>query len=117
VPGDTGEYIRGTLVRPPPLKVKEVWVEDQRYIVCRNEDQAQKGRQDREAIAAARKDALQAGDKSLVGKLSPVPANDGGALHHRPGRTQGEECYDSKWLLTTNTELAAGDVALKYKQL
>jgi hypothetical protein len=28
---------------PPALKVKEVWVEDQRYIVCRNEDQAQKG--------------------------------------------------------------------------
>src|SRR5258708_6630247 len=35
-----------------PLKVKEVGVEDRRYIVCRNEEQAQKDRQDREAIVA-----------------------------------------------------------------
>ena len=61
-------YPRNTDAKAPtPLKVKEVWVEDRRYIVCQNEDQAQKDRQDREAIAAALKDALQAGDKSLVG--------------------------------------------------
>jgi hypothetical protein len=94
---------------PSPLKVKEVWVEDRRYIVCQNEDQAQKDRQDREAIAAALKDALQAGDKSLVG-------NQG---YRRFLQTTGEqeERYDGKWLLTTNTELAAPGVALKYKQL
>ena len=44
--------------------MKEGWVEDRRYLVCQNEDQA---RQDREAIAAARQDALRAGDKSRVG--------------------------------------------------
>jgi hypothetical protein len=32
-------------------------------------------------------------------------------------KLEEEERYDGKWLLTTNTELAARDVALKYKQL
>ena len=32
-------------------------------------------------------------------------------------KLEEEERYDGKWVLTTNTELAAGDVALKYKQL
>jgi transposase len=38
---------------PAPLKVKEVWVEDQRYIVCHHEDQAKKDAADREAIVAS----------------------------------------------------------------
>ena len=32
---------------PAPLKVKEVWVEDRRYVVCHNQDQAEKDRQER----------------------------------------------------------------------
>ena len=44
---------------PAPLKVKEVWVEQRRYVVCQNEEQAEKDRQEREAIAVALKDALQ----------------------------------------------------------
>ncbi len=53
---------------PSPLKVKEVWVEDQRrYVVCLNEDQATKDRHDREAVVASLRDALKHGDKSLVG--------------------------------------------------
>ena len=35
---------------PSPLDVKEVWVEDRRYIVCRNQDEARKDAADREAI-------------------------------------------------------------------
>lgn len=38
---------------PSSLKVKEVWVQDRRYVVCQNKDQAQKDRQEREAIVAA----------------------------------------------------------------
>jgi transposase len=52
---------------PSPLKVKEVWVEDRRYVVCLNEDQASKDRHDREAILAALKGALKQGDKALIG--------------------------------------------------
>jgi transposase len=105
---------------PSPLKVKEVWVEDaRRYVVCVNEDQATKDRHDREAVVASLREALGHGDKSLVG-------NKGYRKYLRPGakqfavdedKIQEEARYDGKWVLTTNTELAAREVALKYKQL
>ena len=67
---------------PSPLKVKEVWVEEQRrYVVCVNEDQAAKDRYDREAVVAALREALRQGDKSPP--LSPCP---------RPLQTAGRRC-------------------------
>jgi transposase len=104
---------------PSPLKVKEVWVEQRRYIVCKNEDQAQKDRQDREAIAAALQDALEAGDKSLVGNQGyrRFLKTTGAHFTIDHDKLEEEARYDGKWVLTTNTELAADEVALKYKQL
>ena len=105
---------------PSPLKVKEVWVEDaRRYVVCVNEDQAKKDRFDREAVVTSLRDALDKGDKSLVG-------NKGYRKYLRAGSKQfavdeekikEEARYDGKWVLTTNTDLPAREVALKYKQL
>jgi len=105
---------------PSPLKVKEVWVEDKRrYVVCVNEDQATKDRHDREAVVASLRDALGQGDKSLVG-------NKGYRKFLRAGGKQfavdedkikEEARYDGKWVLPTNTDLPAREVALKYKQL
>ena len=105
---------------PSPLKVKEVWVEEERrYVVCLNEDQATKDRHDRAAVVASLRDALGQGDKSLVG-------NKGYRKYLRAGGKQfavdedkiNEEArYDGKWVLTTNTDLPAQEVALKYKQL
>ncbi|MGH8525490.1 MAG: IS1634 family transposase, partial [Gammaproteobacteria bacterium] len=102
-----------------PLKVKEVWVEDRRYVVCKNEDEAQKDRQEREAIAVALKDALQGGDKSLVGNKGyrRFLRTTGERFTIDEDKLNEEQRYDGKWLLTTNTELAAREVALKYKQL
>ncbi len=104
---------------PSPLKVKEVWVENRRYVVCKNEDEAQKDRQEREAIAAALQDALQGGDKSLVGNKGyrRFLRTTGERFTIDEDKLKEEERYDGKWLLTTNTELAAREVALKYKQL
>jgi len=105
---------------PSPLKVKEVWVEAaRRYVVCVNEDQATKDGHDREAVVASLRDALSKGDKSLVG-------NKGYRKYLRAGgkqftvdedKIQEEARYDGKWVLTTNTDLPAREVALKYKQL
>ena len=105
---------------PSPLKVKEVWVEDaRRYVVCLNVDQATKDRHDREAVVASLRDALSKGDKSLVG-------NKGYRKYLRAGGKQfavdedkikEEARYDGKWVLTTNMDLPASEVALKYKQL
>lgn len=52
---------------PSPLKVKEVWVEQRRYVICVNEDQHKKDAADRIAIVEALREQLKRGDKSLVG--------------------------------------------------
>jgi hypothetical protein len=52
---------------PAPLKIKEVWVENRRYVVCLNEEERRKDAHDRKAIVAHLKEQLRQGDKSLVG--------------------------------------------------
>ena len=49
------------------LFVKQVKIEGKRYIVCRNEAEAEKDRGDREAIVAALNAQLKKGDKALIG--------------------------------------------------
>jgi transposase len=105
---------------PSPLKVKEVWVQDRRYVVCYNEDQARKDRADREAIIAHLQDALRQGDKSLVGnkgyrRYLSNPGPDHFQIDREKVRAEGR--YDGKWVLRTDTDLSAADVALKYKEL
>ena len=49
------------------LFVKQVMLEDKRYIVCRNEAEAENDRKDRERIVAALDAQLKKGDKALIG--------------------------------------------------
>jgi transposase len=105
---------------PSPLDVKEVWVGDHRYIVCRNQDEARKDAADREAIVAALREQLHAGAKSLVGNrgyrryLSTVGPE---SFQVDEAKIAEDARYDGKWVLRTNTELDAADVALQYKRL
>jgi hypothetical protein len=105
---------------PAPLKVKEVWVEDRRYIVCHNEDQAQKDRIDREAIVAALRDQLRRGAKSLVGNKGYrrfLKTRSRGGFEIDEAKIASEARFDGKWVLQTDTDLAPAECALKYKQL
>jgi transposase len=105
---------------PSPLKVKEVWVEGRRYVVCLNEDEARKDAADREAIVAALREQLRSGDKSLVGnKGYRRYLSGGGPDHFRIDEVKVAEDarYDGKWVLRTNTDLDTAEVALQYKQL
>ena len=104
---------------PAPLKVKEVWVADRRYVVCLNEDQAAKDRHDREAIVASLKAALKAGDKQLIGNRGyrKYVKATGSRFAIDEDKVRAEARFDGKWVLTTNTDLAARELALKYKQL
>ena len=52
---------------PAPLKIKELWVKERRYIVCLNEEERRKDAHDREDIVGHLKEQLRYGDKSLVG--------------------------------------------------
>lgn len=110
---------RSTSKEPSPLMVKEVRVQGQRYIVCLNQEQARKDRQDREAILASLEPALRRGATSLVGNkgyrryLRAV----GKGFVIDQAKVQADAAYDGKWVLRTNTDLGAAEVALKYKQL
>jgi transposase len=104
---------------PSPLQVKEVWVEDRRYVVCLNPEQARKDAADREAILAALEQQLRQGPKSLVGNRGFRKYLQGkpGAFVIDQDKIRDEARYDGKWVLRTNTDLDAAQVALKYKQL
>jgi len=104
---------------PSPLKVKEVLVEGRRYVVCLNQEEARKDAHDREAIVASLRKQLKQGDKSLVGNRGFRKYLKGAKSRFEidEKKIKYEARYDGKWVLRTNTDLSAADVALKYKQL
>jgi hypothetical protein len=104
---------------PSPLKVKEVVVEGRRYVVCLNEEEARKDAHDREAIVASLREQLKQGDKSLVGNRGyrKYLKRSKAKFEVDEAKIKEEARFDGKWVLRTNTDLLAADVALKYKQL
>lgn len=105
---------------PSPLKVKEVWMDERRYVVCLNEEQARKDRADREAIVAALQEQLQHGDKALVGNKGyrKYLRSEGPKFSIDEAKVKWEERFDGKWVLRTDLEeLSSEETALQYKQL
>jgi hypothetical protein len=105
---------------PAPLKVKEVWVADRRYVVCVNEDEVKKDRADREAIVAGLRDQLRAGDKSLVGNKGYrkyLKMTGPGHFTIDEAKIAAEARYDGTWVLRTSTDLPPAAVALQFKRL
>jgi len=104
---------------PSPLKVKEVIVDGNRYIVCLNEKQARKDAADRQAIIDSLQEKLKTNPKSLVGnkgyrKYLKMEKN---TVSVNQVKIEEEVRYDGKWVLKTNTTLTAEQAALKYKEL
>lgn len=116
----TEVYPEGVTSRDPsPLKVKQVIHDDTRYIVCVNSRQARKDAADREAIVSALEEQLKKGTKSLVGNKGYrryLKMNKDSARIDTD-KVKEEARFDGKWVLTTNTNLSAKKVALKYKEL
>jgi len=105
---------------PSPLKVKEVRVDNRRYVVCLNDEQANKDRAAREAIVAALREQLKQGDKSLVGNKGyrKYLRDVGKKFEIDEQKVKHDARFDGKWVLQTDLEeMSAEDVALKYKQL
>ncbi len=102
----------------PNLKVKEVVHAGRRYIVCQNPAEAERDRTAREAMVADLERKIASSPSSLVG-------NSGYRRYLKRGtrpeidwaKVKEEEKYDGKWVLTTNTDLASEEVALRYKEL
>jgi transposase len=104
---------------PAPLKVKQVLHNKKRYIVCLNSRQARKDARDREAIIASLKEQLKKGPKSLVGNKGyrKYLKLDKDSASIDMDKVESDSRFDGKWVLTTNMDLAADKVALKYKEL
>ncbi|MGQ9860311.1 MAG: IS1634 family transposase [Thermodesulfobacteriota bacterium] len=104
---------------PSPLKVKDVVIDGRRYVVCINEDHAQKDAADREAILSSLREQLKKGDKALVGNKGyrRYLKTTGERFEIDENKVLAEARYDGKWVLRTNTDLPTQEVALKYKQL
>jgi transposase len=104
---------------PSPLQVKEVKLEDKRYIVCLNTRQARKDALDREAIIASLEVKLQTQPKSLIANKGyrKYLKLDRGHLRVDKKKIEEDARFDGKWVLLTNTTLPAEEVALKYKEL
>ena len=101
------------------LKVKEVSVGDRRYVVCLNEEEERKDAAARQAILDHLEEKLAGGAKSLL-------ANKGyarylkvmkGAVRIDEKAVAAEARYDGKFVLRTNTDLEAEEVARTYKSL
>jgi len=105
---------------PSPLKVKEVRIDDRRYVVCLNDEQAKKDRADREAIVSALREQVKQNAKSMVGNKGyrKYLQDDGKKFAIDEAKVKHDSRFDGKWVLQTDLdEMPAEDVALKYKQL
>ena len=102
------------------LQVKEVHVEGQRYIVCRNLDEARKDAAAREAILAKLEHTLaHAGPKAVIGNVGFkrfVTVAKGSVAIDRVAVARDAR-LDGKFVLRTTTALSAEEVARAYKSL
>ncbi|MFQ5861207.1 MAG: IS1634 family transposase [Dehalococcoidia bacterium] len=101
------------------LRVKEVWVEGRRYIVCHNPEESARDAAEREAIVRALEDQLHAGSLHLVGNRGFrrfLRIQRGAAAIDRT-KVEADARYDGKFVLRTNTSLPAEEVAVQYKRL
>jgi len=90
---------------PSPLKVKEVKLDEGRFIICFNEDQAKKDAESRKVIIESLKNKLKKGEKALIGNKGYrrylKVAHESFSLDD--DKIKKEARYDGKYVLTTNT--------------
>ncbi len=104
---------------PSPLKVKEVVINKTRYIVCKNERQARRDEADRNTIVESLKEKIKKAPSSLIsnkGYRGFLKVTKESVLLDED-KVKADATFDGIWVLTTNTKLAAREVALKYKEL
>jgi transposase len=101
------------------LKVKEVQTEGKRYIVCLNLEEAERDAIERQAIIESLEKKLKEGANALIGNrgYKRYLRIDKTSIEIDEAKIKSEERFDGKYVLRTNTELSAEEVALRYKEL
>ena len=93
------------------LFVKQVKAEGVRYVICRNEAEAENDRKDREAIVAALDAQLRKGDKALIGNsayrryLRKAGARGEHSFEIDAGKLAEEARFDGIFVLRTNAKM------------
>jgi len=107
------------------LEVKNVIItddetlDDRRYVVCLNPEEAERDAKVREDVLDRLKAKLKEGAKGLVGHSGyrKYLNFDKDTVTINEAKIQEEARYDGKYVLRTNTELPTAEVAQAYKQL
>lgn len=103
------------------LKVKEVWYDADRYIVCHNPIQAEHDRKAREEmVEKLGKQIKQNGVKSLIGNSGYrryLLLNKDAVVGINQNTLKEEARYDGKYVLRTNSQLDTDEAAMAYKDL
>jgi hypothetical protein len=108
------------------LFVKQVKAHGARYIVCRNEAEAEKDRADRQAIVGGLEKQLRKGDKALIGnsayrrylrRVRTADGESGPAFEIDPGKLALEARYDGIFVLRTNARITPLQAVLRYRDL
>jgi hypothetical protein len=101
------------------LEVKEVVLDDRRYIVCRNPVEAKKDAAARERIIGKLEAVLTHGPKAVLGNrgFARFVRVQKGAVSLDPAAIEQDARLDGKFVLRTNTTLDPADVARAYKSL
>jgi len=104
------------------LWVKEVRIGSERYIVCRNEAEAEKDRADRQAVVAGLEAQLRKGDKALIGNTAyrrflRKTAKDKPAFEIDPGKLAEEARFDGISVVRTNARITPLQAVLRYRDL
>jgi len=102
------------------MAVAERTLDGKRYVVCYNEEQAKKDAAAREAILGDLESKLESGEaKSLVGNTGyrRFLKGEKGAWRIDRDKVRDDALYDGTFVLRTNTELPAAEVAKTYKGL
>jgi transposase len=108
------------------LFVKEVKIGAARYILCRNEAEAERDRSERQAIVAGLTKQLARGDKALIGnsayrrylrRTSSGASKRGRAFEIDPGKLAEEARFDGVFVLRTNARVTPLQAVLRYRDL
>ncbi len=102
------------------LEVKEVLVGDRRYVVCRNPVEARKDKAARDALLEKLQRTIsEKGPKAVIGNrgYARFVHIAKGSVTVNQEAVEADARLDGKFVLTTNTDMPAPEVALTYKSL
>ena len=120
---DPGPFVPLTIAKrrkESDYGAKAVMLGAQRYIVCRNHQEAEKDAADRAAILAALERQLKKGDKALVGNTGYrrfLATVGQGRFAIDRAKAEEDAKFDGIFVLRTNTDWNPLQVMLRYKQL